>query len=101
MKRTRHGYLFATIAILGMGTCARAARAQDPQQNATTQRPAATPSAAPLTLDSFLKQVEGNYPKLLALEAERQSASAKRLEKQGAFDPVFTAGTLSAAFNDG
>ncbi len=42
------------------------------------------------SLDHFLQSVDKNYPKLLSADAERRIASAKRLEKAGAFDPVLT-----------
>lgn len=41
-----------------------------------------------LTFERFLRLVEKNYPKLQSADAERRIASAKRLEKSGAFDPV-------------
>lgn len=42
------------------------------------------------SLDYFLKLVNDNYPKLQAADTERRISTAKRLEKSGAFDPVFT-----------
>ena len=43
-----------------------------------------------LTLAQFLDQVRVNYPKLTGADLERRIASAKRIEKQGAFDPYVT-----------
>lgn len=40
------------------------------------------------SLRQFVSLVEKNYPKLLSANAERSIASAKRLEKSGAFDPI-------------
>ncbi|HMV83829.1 MAG TPA: TolC family protein [Blastocatellia bacterium] len=54
---------------------------------------------AKLTLDEVLSTVELYHPKLLGAERQRRIASAKRLEKQGAFDPVFTTGADYLRFN--
>ncbi len=40
-----------------------------------------------LTLDNFLRQVKQFHPTLDIAELDRRMATAKRLEKQGAFDP--------------
>lgn len=40
-----------------------------------------------LTLEDVLKLVEMNHPKLEGAERQKEIASAKRLQKQGAFDP--------------
>ncbi len=66
--------------------------------NQQTASDAAKP-LAPLTLDEVLSTVELHHPKLLGAERQRQIASAKRLEKQGAFDPVFTTGSDYLRFN--
>jgi outer membrane protein len=42
------------------------------------------------SLDYFLQVVDKNYPKLQSADAERLIASAKRLEKAGAFDPILS-----------
>lgn len=42
------------------------------------------------SLDYFLQLVENNYPKLQSAFTEKRIASAKRLEKAGAFDPVLS-----------
>lgn len=52
-----------------------------------------------LTLADVLQIVTQNHPKLRGADAARQIASAKRLEKQGAFDPVFTTGADYLRFN--
>ena len=52
----------------------------------------------PLLLSEVLRQVE-EHPKLRGAEAERQAASAKRVSKQGAFDPVITSGIDSLRYN--
>ncbi len=54
---------------------------------------------APLTLDTVLQLVENNHPKLRGTDIERQIATAKRIEKQGAFDPVFSASSDYLRFN--
>jgi outer membrane protein TolC len=47
----------------------------------------------PLELPDFLRQVQAYYPKLSAADAQRRTAAAKRLEKEGAFDPRFFGGS--------
>lgn len=47
-------------------------------------------SALPLMLEDVLVRVQRNHPKLRGAELERQLSSAKRLEKQGAFDPAIS-----------
>lgn len=42
------------------------------------------------SLDYFLQLVDKNYPKLQGADVERRIASAKRLEKSGAFDPILS-----------
>lgn len=60
-----------------------------------------TPAAKlpPLTLTDVLRIVEENHPKLRGAGVQRQIAAAKRLEKQGAFDPVFSVGSDYYRFN--
>jgi outer membrane protein len=55
--------------------------------------------APALTLAELLAQLETSYPKLLGGAAERDGASAKRLSKQGAFDPSVGASIESQRFN--
>lgn len=43
-----------------------------------------------LKLESLLSIVDNNFPGLMAADAERRIATAKRLETQGAFDPTLT-----------
>jgi outer membrane protein TolC len=43
-----------------------------------------------LTLEAYLKAVDGNFPGLISAEDQRRIASANRLEKQGVFDPLFS-----------
>ncbi|MEP7339197.1 MAG: TolC family protein [Acidobacteriota bacterium] len=69
-----------------------------PKQPAPAVKPM---PAAPLTLDELLNAVELYHPKLRGADAQRRAASAKRLEKQGAFDPVFTTDTDYLRFNTG
>jgi outer membrane protein TolC len=52
-----------------------------------------------LTLDEVLNIVESHHPKLRGAAVNQQIASAKRLEKQGAFDPVFSTGVDYLRFN--
>lgn len=53
-----------------------------------------------LTLDQTLAWVETYHPLLKAAEIERRIASAKRLEKQGAFDPQFMLENDTQRYND-
>lgn len=69
---------------------AQSGRQIDPQSS--------SPSPA-LTLDWLLRQVDANHPKLRGAEALRGVASAKRLEKQGAFDPVISLGNDFIRYN--
>ena len=52
-----------------------------------------------ITLEDVLRIVEQHHPKLRGADAERRIASEKRLEKQGAFDPVFITGVDYLRFN--
>ncbi|MBX7223115.1 MAG: TolC family protein [Blastocatellia bacterium] len=64
------------------------------------QTPTGTGSRADeLTLERFLTKVDQNHPKLMGANAERRIASAKRLEKQGAFDPALSFGTDFLRYN--
>ncbi len=60
---------------------------------------AVTPPPAPLLLSDVLRIVEQNHPKLIGASVQRQIASAKRLEKQGAFDPVVSFGSDYLQYN--
>ena len=52
-----------------------------------------------LTEASFLQQVKRNHPLLELAYLRQEAASAQRLEKQGAFDPVIKAGSGFKRFN--
>jgi outer membrane protein len=54
---------------------------------------------ATLTLEAVLDRVQNYHPKLQGARVERAIASAKFLEKQGAFDPVLSAYAESLDFN--
>lgn len=58
-----------------------------------------TPPLPVLTLEDVLRIVMQHHPKLRGAEAQRRIATEKRLEKQGAFDPVFTTGSDWLRFN--
>jgi outer membrane protein TolC len=70
-------------------------------QSGRQPRPTSSPSppVGTLTLDEVLKQVESFHPKLRSAQTERDLAAAKRLEKQGAFDPVINFGTGFLQYN--
>jgi outer membrane protein TolC len=74
----------------------------DPQSGRNPQaQPAPPPQkrSQPLTLEELINFVDLYHPKIRGLDAERRIASAKRLEKQGAFDPIFNTGTDWLRFN--
>jgi outer membrane protein len=74
-----------------------------PQSGRKPDRAGVQPGQAqklpPLSLEDVLRIVEQNHPKLRGAEAQRRIAAAKRLEKQGAFDPVLTLGNDYLRFN--
>jgi outer membrane protein len=57
------------------------------------------PAGPPLTLDQVLRMIEANHPKLRGSDVERGIATAKRVEKQGAFDPVISLTSDFIRFN--
>ncbi|HEX4949792.1 MAG TPA: hypothetical protein VFZ34_24215, partial [Blastocatellia bacterium] len=82
---------------------APASNATTPQSGRKPDPPKApAPSTAQLpvlTLDDVLRIVTQNHPKLRGVDAQRRIAAEKRLEKQGAFDPVFVTGSDWLRFN--
>ena len=71
-------------------------------QSGRKVEPAAKPTAQQLpkiTLEDVLSNVERNHPKLRGVGLQRDIAAAKLLEKQGAFDPVVSAGSDYLRFN--
>lgn len=64
-----------------------------------TSGQSAGPQFTTLTLEEVLNLIELYHPKLRGADAQRRIASAKRLEKQGAFDPVVYAGFDYLRFN--
>jgi outer membrane protein TolC len=74
----------------------------EPQSGRNPQAQAGTQAAKQfqsLTLDEVINLIELYHPKLRGADALRRTASAKRLEKQGAFDPVFSFGVDYLRFN--
>ncbi|MFN0087789.1 MAG: TolC family protein [Blastocatellia bacterium] len=67
---------------------------QPAQQAAPAQK-----RSQPLTLEELINFVDLYHPKIRGLDTERRIASAKRLEKQGAFDPVIHTGADWLRFN--
>jgi outer membrane protein len=59
----------------------------------------ATPLPRELSLQELLRIVELYHPKLRGADVNRQIATAKRIEKQGAFDPAIFAGYDYLRFN--
>lgn len=69
---------------------------RQPRPNPSAQT---TTSATILTLEEVLQLVESNHPKLRGAFTERDLAEGKRIEKQGAFDPVLNVGTDFLRYN--
>lgn len=86
---------FSLAALPEAEAAPQSGRKPEPGAKPTTPDAAATP----LSLDEVLLQVEAYHPKLLGADAERRIASAKRLEKQGAFDPVINLGSDFLRYN--
>lgn len=72
-----------------------------PQSGRQPTAPASAPASPlpTLTLEDVLRLVRQHHPKLRSADAQRRIAAEKRLEKQGAFDPVFVTGTDWLRFN--
>jgi len=93
LARTKEEISFSAMSLMNAGVTQSGRRSQPgmpPQPDAT---------ARPLTLDQVLNQIEAYHPKLRGAQAEREVAAAKRLEKQGAFDPVVNFGTGVIRYN--
>lgn len=71
----------------------------DPRSGRNSQPAPPQKRSQPLTLEDLINFVDLYHPKIRGLDAERRIASAKRLEKQGAFDPVIGAGADWLRFN--
>lgn len=52
-----------------------------------------------LTFKKFIDQVEKNHPKLAGAKLQQKIATAKRIEKQGAFDPAIRIGNDWMRYN--
>ena len=92
--------LLSTTCLLGAMFClAVVATAQQRSSAEAIQNGIQSQASAALTLDELLNSVELYHPKLRGADTQRRVATAKRLEKQGAFDPVFTAGSDYLRFN--
>ncbi len=94
--------VFSILLIVALFSPEAAAFAQgkDASTDGTPLRPPLSLSPLSLTAEKtqdlgldfqkFIDRVDRNYPKLIGAVAEKKIASAKRLEKTGAFDPVLT-----------
>ncbi len=88
----------------GLGLDEKLNFARGETQSGRKVDPSTTPQITPqnlpeLTLADVLQIVEQNHPKLRGADALRRISSEKRLEKQGAFDPLFTTGADYLRFN--
>ncbi|HTE17723.1 MAG TPA: TolC family protein, partial [Armatimonadota bacterium] len=82
-----------------VSTCAPGEQKEAPgEQKEAPGEQKEPPPVEPLRLDDVLRQVQAYYPKLSAADAERRIAAAKRLEKEGAFDPRFYSGSDVSRF---
>ncbi len=96
LKKAKTVPLLLSVTFLVWQCGASAQDASSVSSPATNRAPggglssSATSDGKGFSLDYFLALVDKNYPKLQGADAERRIASAKRLEKAGAFDPVLT-----------
>lgn len=80
-----------TNAVYGQNATSTDIRDKSSKDAATTYKQGSgSEQRKTFSLQTFLQIVDRNYPKLQSADTERRIASAKRLEKSGAFDPVFT-----------
>lgn len=91
--RTKEEIQFSGVKLMNAET-PQSGRQPRPNPAQTT-----SPTVDVLTIDEVLALVENNHPKLRGALAERDVASGKRLEKQGAFDPVVAFGTDFLRYN--
>ena len=72
----------------------------DPQSGRRTGAPTPGPGGAPpLLLERVFQIIENQHPKLRGSVIERRVATAKRIEKQGAFDPILSISTDYLRYN--
>lgn len=96
-------YQATLIFCLLMLSSSLSAAAQKPpalteRQTEQNKVEASIPSS-PLTFEAFINQVKQNHPALKIADVERRMASARRLERQGAFDPSINSGTYFNRYN--
>ncbi len=95
----KHTIIFSLISIVCIGEQATLAQSpevpkvpQDPQPLVQPPKPGNIVPPVPagptgiLTLDDVLLVTGANYPRLLAADADRQAASARRRQRRGPFD---------------
>ncbi|MBC8136057.1 MAG: TolC family protein, partial [Fibrella sp.] len=107
MKSLRHKnnslYRYLAYAVTALASVVTTASdevwGQDDAGTVQNAAPAAAAPPAVLTLADVLAQAEVNHPKLRGSDAERRAATAKRVSKQGAFDPVPFAGSDYLRYN--
>ncbi|MCS7079739.1 MAG: TolC family protein [Chloracidobacterium sp.] len=75
--------------------------AAEPQSGRRPSAPASSPGSSkpPLLLEQVFRLIEDRHPKLRGSVIERQVATAKRIEKQGAFDPILSISTDYLRYN--
>lgn len=73
--------------------------AGEPEQEGGRNSGGPPAPARVLTIEELIRAIDLYHPKLRGADATRRIASAKRLEKQGAFDPVVFAGYDYLRFN--
>ncbi|MGQ9897700.1 MAG: TolC family protein [Acidobacteriota bacterium] len=79
---------------------AAAQAGRDPQSGRYPNAPAPGPKGGPpLLLERVFQIIEEQHPKLRGSVIERRVATAKRLEKQGAFDPILSISTDYLRYN--
>ncbi|UFP96822.1 TolC family protein [Gloeobacter morelensis] len=97
--KRRYALGLALTFALALPAAALAQPEMPPALSDPLQGGAAVDVGGPLSLDELLSRVERYHPKLLGAFVARRVASAKLLEKQGAFDPVFRAYSESIEYN--
>lgn len=95
-----HTARLCIIALIVAHIVAPIVAVAEPQSGRRPDAPQPPPQQLPvLVLDELLAQVEAWHPKLRGADVNRRVASAKRLEKQGAFDPVLSFGSGFLQYN--
>lgn len=83
----------------GLAGFAEESLANENKKNGTEVVEAHITERHPLTFEAFIEKIKQNHPALKIAEVDKQIASAKRLERQGAFDPTANSTTYFNRYN--